>query len=194
MHVHMTDPKEYTCQHLRQNNLNKLGAVMSCVVNGTKTSALLDTGAEVSLLSFDVYEKLAVKPKLTEKLKLEGIVKETNTYAWLISEVKISFDDQHVYEWNFYVASVGQPVVIGIDFLCHFHAILDFSNYTFTLSGVTQELSVLVSEGGGKFLASRIVLEKKLKIPPNSVVQTGALMKPKGTGEVVMFPVEITRV
>ena len=121
MHVHMTGSEGYTCQHLRQNNLNKLGAIMSCVVNGTKTSALLDTGAEVSLLSFDMYEKLTVKPKLTEKLKLEGIVKETNTYAWLISEVEISFDERHVHEWNFYVASIEQPVVIGIDFLYHFH-------------------------------------------------------------------------
>ena len=138
---------------------------MSCVVNRTKTSALLDTGAEVSLLSFDVYEKLAVKPKLTEKLKLKDIVKETNTYAWWISEVEISLNDQHVYEWNFYIASIEQPVVIGIDFLCHFHAILDFSNYTFTLTGVAQELSVLVSEGGSKFLTSQIILEKNLKIP-----------------------------
>ena len=37
-------------------------------------------------------------------------------------------------------------------------------------------------------MASRVVLEKKLKIPPNSVVQTGALMKPKGTGEMVIVP------
>ena len=72
-----------------------LDAIMSCVVNGTKTSALLGTGAEVSLLSFE----------------------------WLISEVKIAFDEQHVYELNFYVASIEEPVVIGIDFLsfsCHF--------------------------------------------------------------------------
>ena len=53
---------------------------------------------------------------------------------------------------------------------------------------MTQELSVLVNEGGGKFWASRLVLEKKFKIPPNSVVQTGALMKPKRTGEMVIVP------
>ena len=93
---------------------------------------------------------------------------------------------------EFFVAYIEQPVVIGFDFLCHFHAILDFSNYTFTLSGVTQELSVVVSEG--KFLTSQIVLEKKLKIPPNSVVRIGALMKPKGTGEMVIVPYSVTRV
>ena len=81
MHIHMTGSEEYSCQHLTQNNLNKLGAIMSCVVNGINTSGLLDTGSEVSLLSFDVYEKLAAKPKLTEKLKLEGIVKETHTHG-----------------------------------------------------------------------------------------------------------------
>ena len=61
----------------------------------------LGTGAEVSFLSFDVHEKLAIKPKLSEKLKLVGIFKDTNAYAWLDTVVKISFDSQHVYEWSF---------------------------------------------------------------------------------------------
>ena len=71
MHVHTANTEEYLCQHLRQSNSHKVGAIMSCVINGTKTSALLDTGAEVSFISFDVYEKLFEKPKLSEKLNLK---------------------------------------------------------------------------------------------------------------------------
>ena len=52
-----------------------MSAYISCKVNDFLTTALLDTGAEISLMSFDVYEQLPVKPTLKDKFKLVVLIK-----------------------------------------------------------------------------------------------------------------------
>ena len=61
-------------------------------MNGFPTKALLDTGAEASLLSFDMYGKLQEKPPLSEKYRLTVVAKNMNT--WMLKGVNISFGNQ----------------------------------------------------------------------------------------------------
>ena len=105
------------CEANKQN----LSAIIPCSVNGYPTKALLDTGAEVSLLSFDVYGKLQEKPPLSEKYKLTGVAKNMTMNAWMLKGVNICFGSQSQ-KWNVLVASIKDPLIIGIDFLsfwCH---------------------------------------------------------------------------
>ena len=105
-HINNVNIRGYTGDRVTQGNLKNLSAIIPCTINKIASSALLDTGAEVSLMSFDLYKQLPIKPPLSEQLKMEGIVKDTNISGWLAKGVEVSFRDDQVYTWNFYVASI----------------------------------------------------------------------------------------
>ena len=128
--------QSHTCQQLQKMNHNNLCALIPCTVDGVHTTALLDTGARVCFMSFDVYEKLLNKPLLTKKYKLSGISESMDLYGWLIGDVPISFKSQPSMKWRMLVATIKYPIIIGIDFLCNFGAVLNFNKYTFTLNRV----------------------------------------------------------
>ena len=62
---------------------------------------------------------------MKEKVRLNGICREVDVDAWLLEGVEIAFG-QTKNIWNVYVAQIAEPVIIGIDFLFHFGAKLDF--------------------------------------------------------------------
>ena len=136
-----------------------------------QVNALVDTGSEVAVINFDVYNQLIPKPCLKHEVNLNGICREMDVKAWLIEGVDISFG-QTKNVWNVYVAQIIEPVIIGIDFLCHFGAKLDFQNCTFTLNDQKKVIHLFKTESGDSFEVSSVTLDKKLVIPPNSVVRT----------------------
>ena len=146
-------------------------ALIPCTVDGVRTTALLDTGADVCLMSFDVYEKLPNKPLLTEKYKLSGISDSMDLYGWLIEDVPISFNSQPSMKWKMLVAAIKDPIIIGIDFLCNFGAVLNFNKYTFTLNRVEQDMTHLKTPDGDEFNTHKIILDQKIHIPSNTVLR-----------------------
>ena len=146
-------------------------ALIPCTVDGVHTTALLDTGAKVCLMSFDVYEKLPNKPLLTKKYKLSGISDSMDLYGWLIEDVPISFKGQPSMKWKMLVAAIKDPIIIGIDFLCKFGAVLNFNKYTFTLNRVEQDMTHLKTPDGDEFNTHKIILDKKIYIPSNTVLR-----------------------
>ena len=105
-------------------NHNNLCALLLCTVDGVHTTALLDTGADVCLMSFDVYKKLPNKPLLTKKCKLSGIYESMDLYGWMIEDVPISFSGQSSMKWKMLVATIKDPIIIGIDCF-HYHLSLN---------------------------------------------------------------------
>ena len=134
-------------------------------------NALLDTGSEVTVVNFDVYNKLIPKPCLKEKVRLNGICREVDVDAWLLEGIEITFGQTKNF-WNVYVAQIAEPLIIGIDFLCHFGAKLDFRNYIFTLNDEKKGIHLFKTESGDSFEVCPVTIDKKTVIPPNSVVRT----------------------
>ena len=139
-------------------------------LNGIQVNVLLDTGSEVTVVNFDVYNKLIPKPCLKEKVRFNGICREIDVDAWLLEGVEITFG-QTKNIWNIYVAKITEPVIIGIDFLCHFGVKLDFRNYTFTLNDEKKGIHLFKTESGDGFEVCPVTIDKKTVIPHNSVVR-----------------------
>ena len=138
-----------------------MSVLLPCLVNDVQVNALLDTGSEVTVINFDVYYKMVLKPILKEKVKLNGISREVDIGAWLIVRIEISFGETKNV-WSFYVTKIVEPCIIGIDILCHFRAKLDFQNCTFTLikeqRGIQQFKNVL----GDCFDIFCVIIDKKI--------------------------------
>ena len=139
-------------------------------VNDVQVNALLDTGSEITVINFDVYNKMVPKPILKEKVKLNGISREVDIDAWLIKRIEISFGETKNI-WSLYVAKIVEPCIIGIDFLCHFGAKLDFQNCTFTLNKEQRGIQQFKNEMGDCFDIFPVIIDKKIVIPPNSVAR-----------------------
>ena len=92
-------------------------------------------------------------------------------YGWLIEDVPISFKGQPSMKWKMLVAAIKDPIIIGIDFLCNFGAVLNFNKYTFTLNRVEQDMTHLKTPDGDEFNTHKIILDQKIHIPSNTVLR-----------------------
>ena len=116
-------------------------------------------------------KKIPNKPLLTKKYKLSGLSDSMDLYGWLIEDVSISFKGQLAMKWKMLVAAIKDPIIIGIDFLCNFGAVLNFNKYMFTLNRVEQDMTHLKTPDGDEFNTHKIILDKKIEIPSNTVLE-----------------------
>ena len=90
--------------------------IIPCSLNGCSTLALIDTGSEVTVINFDLFDKFEVKPKLTGKFFLQGVRESMNIEAYANQGVSISFG-RNTHKWDLLVASVKDQILIGMDFI-----------------------------------------------------------------------------
>ena len=143
-----------TCNRLKENNRDGVSALVNCYVQHYPTKALLETGAQISLMSSSLYEKLTHKCELGDGIKLEGIVKDIKLDAKLCAGVEVSFNGNSVYTCKFYVAPITEPLIIGLDFLCQFGAALDFRRGIFKIQDTRVNLKEFVTAEGNEFKSS----------------------------------------
>ena len=156
------------------------------MIQGQKTKALIDTGAQISLMSAKLYQQLDHQPKLTDKLKLEGIIQDVKLEAKLFEGVKVSFSVKKNFIWNFFVADIVEPLIIGIDFLCHFKAVMDFDKCSLTLDNSLLRLSMFQTDDGKVYSSCQMVAKERLEIPSNCVLRSTAMLTDILPGDVVI--------
>ena len=137
-------------------------------------------------MSRTFYQQLEHKKKLTDKLKLEGVVQDVKMEARLFEGVKVSFNSTKVFTWNFFVADILEPLIIGIDFLCHFKAVMDFDKCSLTLGNSLLRLSKFQTNEGKVYSSCQVVTQERLEIPPNCVLRATAGLTDTLSGDVVI--------
>ncbi|GMG17973.1 unnamed protein product [Phytophthora fragariaefolia] len=83
-------------------------------VNDCRTKILLDTGASVSMLSFDFARKLKLKLRTHKRMKISGLG-GVPTYISAHAEVKITLGPRVVYIFGLWVANIGEGVDVLLD-------------------------------------------------------------------------------
>lgn len=101
---------------------------------GTNTQFLIDTGAEISVIPPIPQEKRSVG-KL-ELFAANGT--KIKTYGQKL--LKLDLGLRRAFDWPFVIADVNKPI-IGIDFLSHFHLLVDSKNRKL-IDGVTSLSSI----------------------------------------------------
>ena len=99
--------KRVWCKKTRESNKDNLSAVVDCIVQGVKTKTLLDTGAQISLISSKLYEQIENKLNLKGMLKLEEIIQDVKIDAKLFEGVKVSFSESQSFTWKLSVANTA---------------------------------------------------------------------------------------
>ncbi|GMF51710.1 unnamed protein product [Phytophthora fragariaefolia] len=93
-------------------------AMVHGAVNNCRTKILLDSGASVSMLSFDFARKLKLKVKSHKQMKVSGLG-GVPTYITAHAEVKITLGPRVVYVFRLWVANIGEgvDVLLGVNFM-----------------------------------------------------------------------------
>ena len=180
--------KRVWCRKTRESNKDNLSAVVDCTVQGVKTKALLDTGAQISLMSSKLYEQIENKPDLKGMLKLEGIIQDVKIDAKLFEGVKVSFSESQSFTWKFYVANIAEPLIIGLDFLCHFKAVLNLDKGTLMLNRYSLRFNQFKTSEGNEYSCVPVIAHEKLNLPPSTVLRTSARLAKTLSGEIVISP------
>ncbi|CAC5383564.1 unnamed protein product [Mytilus coruscus] len=86
-------------------------------INGQVTKAVLDTGAEVTVLNSSLYfgipqEKRPLLKTATRKLVVDEAGKNMETHGITTMNVKLG---NHEFSWEMYVAPIGDSILLGCD-------------------------------------------------------------------------------
>ena len=152
-------------------------------------SAVVDSAAEVSIISDKVYRSLKKTPNKLRDVTLHTAGRQMVMQGFIVGPVQMKIGSRW-YQEILYVAPIEQDMLLGFDIL-RGKSILDMVKGTLTFDG--QELSLDVGSSSGQAHVARVTVAKRHVIPPNCAVQLPCRLSQE-MSDYVMEPVEKLRV
>ena len=154
-------------------------------------SAVVDSAAEVSIISDKVYRSLKKPPKKLQEITLHTAGRQMVMSGFIVGPVRMKIGTRWYHE-ILHVAPIEQYMLLGFDILCHRgKSLLDMAKGTLTFDG--EELSLDVGSSSGHTQVARVTVAKRYVIPPNSAVQLPCRLSQE-MSDYVMEPVEKLKV
>ncbi|KAL0158975.1 hypothetical protein M9458_047051, partial [Cirrhinus mrigala] len=140
--------------------------LMDVTVNCIPTQAVVDTGAEATVISETLYQQF---PLSKQTATIQTCLHNTESGKDMNAKggLKVTFQiGTWCIEWEVFVAPIRDPVLLGLDFL-------QAANVTIHTSGrvfIAEELvpAKIVSGDGTDYHVARVVLETDTMLPPES--------------------------
>ena len=101
-------------------------------VNKRNTTAIVDSGAEVTIMSEDFFQSFRHPFKVTRKVRLKTAGKNEVMDSVVVEKVDIQIGEK-VYRWNIHVAPITDTFILGLDFMKTYAAKLDLEAGTMML-------------------------------------------------------------
>ncbi|KAG1941073.1 interleukin-1 receptor accessory protein-like 1-A [Pimephales promelas] len=138
--------------------------MISLTVDGIPVNAVIDTGAEATIMSEETYSKLPAKsPSGLKNVCLRNA--ETGREMSATGGVAVEFRiGSKVLEWTVCIAPIRDALLLGLDFL-------KAADFTIHASGKvfmgSELMPAYISEGKGPdYAISRVMLERDVTVPP----------------------------
>ena len=96
--------------------------------------AVVDTAAEVTIISIDIWDMIVPKPKAIGKRALQMAGKDHRAEVLLVGPlpIKVGFLTANEY---CYVSALTDDMLLGVDFLDRHQTVVDFAEHTLTIHG-----------------------------------------------------------
>ena len=110
------------------------GSMMTEVaINGRPVNALIDHGAQRTLISHSLWNSLENKPKMSTENNVNGLIDgQPSIKVFECESIDLLFGKKH-YDWKPLVGPFKEEVVIGLDFMLTFDVGLDMNAKILTL-------------------------------------------------------------
>ena len=141
-------------------------------IQGSKVTAVIDTAAQVSLVSTRLGERLDLKPT-EECVRLHNAQADSWMEGRVLQPVGIQLGGRH-YQWQLVEADISDPFILGLDFLEANGGKIDLGLHTLELNGGGKIFAKIVHNGEEGYHVSRVTVRKRVTVPPMSIkfVQT----------------------
>ena len=133
-------------------------------VGSIDINARIDSGAEITILSSKIYEKLNKAPAKVKEVGLQMADKDTVMKGFIIQPLKMKLGNQCFSE-RVYVASIGEDMLLGHDLLHHLGVCLDMRTDTLILN--EEQIPVTTSFNNNTPTVARVSVNQKVRLPPN---------------------------
>ena len=139
-------------------------------VNGIHVpTAIVDSAAQVTLISRELYDSLPKPPEVLQTVHLKGISdSQAKVKAYKLKNVNLNVGGQ-IFSWPVYVAPISDPVLIGLDFLLDKHCQIDLKSKTLKIGKTTVQASIVPNGKHTTFPVARAVVAKRKVVPPNTM-------------------------
>jgi predicted aspartyl protease len=152
-------------------------------VGDRPVTAVVDTAAQVTIISDRVFQSLKHKPPTIRTVQLMAAGREMLMQGFVAGPVKLKIGNRW-YQEEVYVAPIEQEMLLGFDLLRNRgQAILDMGRGLLLFDGMEISLNVDPHEGG--YSVARVTVSKRRVIPPYSVAKIPCKLSEKLTDYVV---------
>ena len=146
-------------------------------IQGQSFNAIIDTAAEVTLLSDKVYHELQNKPTKIRRFILNGAGRDMQMTGHKLEPTAFNLG---LFEFKdtIHVAPIQDKMLIGLDFLNRHNAKINISAGTLVLD---DKIVVFAEEGPSlpKVKVAKVTVQNKVKVPPKSVLQLPCVLSDK---------------
>ena len=162
--------------------------VVPIKVNNVECQAVIDTAAQVTVISDRIFKKMKCQPQVQEDVILKDATALNNIPAQLVKSVNFILGD-HIYNWNSYVAPLSDEVILGIDFLKENQGIVNLVDNQLTLNNKVIPAILKTSSQGQQQKICRVITKKKIVIPPHTMKMTKGCVQQEIEGLCSFCPV-----
>ena len=154
-------------------------------------SAVVDTAAQITVISPDLHQKLKwVKPSNVKQVELCNAQKDAVMMGTLWPHIGFNLGGRKYY-CDVIEADIPESLILGIDFLRGNRRKVDLGNDTYEFAnGDVVHAHMRSDVSASAFHISRLVVRKKLSLPPNLVMYVDAKMESPANVPFAFEPVD----
>ena len=137
-------------------------------VNERKVPAVVDTAADVTIISMECARSIGINMDSTIPFLMKGAFIGTETEGRLIKNIQLKIG-KHTYTWDLVIAPIHDDMLLGNDFLTHHGVTLNLMKNILLLGEDVIIAESKQNNSGYKIPVSQVLLAESVTVPPNSV-------------------------
>ena len=146
--------------------------------------AVVDTAAEVTIISDRIYNNLHQKPPLIKKVTLNTAGREMKMTGMIVGPLDIKLGE-HTLNEIVYVAPITDDMLLGVDLLRKHGASINIPTATLSLKGRDIRMT---SEGGSNCVVSEVTVHKTVSIPARTATRVTCQVYPPNNKLLLIEP------
>jgi len=129
--------------------------------------AVIDTAAEVTIISDKVYNDLEEKPVKLKTVILNTAGRKMKMKSFVVGPANIGIGSRN-YQENVYVAPIQDDMLLGLDLMRKWQVNINIQQSVLTVGG--EELEMKFDHKSTSPTVSKVVVRNTVRVPPNSVM------------------------